>query len=110
MTNFTPSELKYCAETILPAPDDLSVWRTRENYEGESFAYSAYYGVFDPDEKDTQFRALVEWCVENGFVIRSLIDSFTCVLCEGCITQGNTLVDCMIAAVLAHRGDSDADG
>ena len=64
-SNFTRTELKYVAETILPPPDDLSVWRTRENYEGESFAYSAYYGVFDPDEKDAQFRALVEWCVSK---------------------------------------------
>ena len=129
--NFAPSELLYVAETTMPAPCDLP-WYIHEDgtIERESWTQSGFM-QWNPEDNDTQFKALVVWCIDNEITMHKGvsclfdderpnyprlapkvgIESYHAYSNYSDVLSGRveafTLVDAMIAAVLAHRGDSD---
>ncbi len=113
--NFTPSEIKYVAETTMPQKGEQAwmVWPINTgSFDGGYVATSERYlkTKYDPEANDTQFRALVEWCMDNGVKIIKT-DKYRFSKTRPNLHFGqnayDTHTDCMIAAVLAKRGGSD---
>ena len=117
-SNFTPSELKYVAETTMPAPCDLP-WYIHEDgtIERESWTQSGFM-QWNPEDDDTQFRGLIEWCDYRGIsVMRNGNGKYVAVKIDSCWLCGiipnstneyETSTDCRIAAVLAQKQSSES--
>ena len=121
MTNFTPSERKYVAETTMPAPCDLP-WYIHEDgtIERESWTQSGFM-QWNPETNDTQFRALDDWVMDCRLCTLKIHSTdeinpdfegvyFDYFYCGNGEIEGTgfSSVDAKIAAVLANKQSSES--
>lgn len=110
----TPEQLLSVANEILPTPTNSDNWRLRELPKKGIYPYCSYYGTFEPDTNNTQWRKLSEWCNDKRVFISLFKDRYYAMQVEVSIHHDGdvgyvlvhdsfeTQTECMIAAVLAY--------